>query len=315
MLKRNHILVLLLVSVLVLSFSACSNGKTTDANADANEPKEVVNPVDDAVNNYFANMMEDGYKIDNVAFVEKVKAGDDMVILDIRQPDVYALGHIKGAINIPWGTAISDSLEKIPQDKPVMVYCYTGQTAGQTVALLNMAGFEAKSVTFGWTLGLEKVEGVKEVVETTVNTLDDATKTEIDADVKQAITEYYAGLAEVKDTTYANYKISEVDAKKVLDDKDDSIVFLSVRKAEDYAKGHIEGATNIPFAKGMQENFNTLPKDKKIIVYCYTGQTAGQTVAGLRLLGYDAVSLNGGMGTPANAPAGWANQGFPVVTE
>jgi rhodanese-related sulfurtransferase len=56
-----------------------------------------------------------------------------------------------------------------------------------------------------------------------------------------------------------------------------------------------------------------LPKDKKIVVYCYTGQTAGQATAALRMMGYDAVSLNGGMGTPANAPMGWANKGYPVV--
>jgi hypothetical protein len=31
------------------------------------------------------------------------------------------------------------------------------------------------------------------------------------------------------------------------------------------------------------------------------------------MLGYDAVSLNGGMGTDANAPLGWANQGYEVV--
>ena len=95
--------------------------------------------------------------------------------------------------------------------------------------------------------------------------------------------------------------------------KDDSVVFLSIRKAEDFAKGHIEGAINIPWGKGMQEQFSTLPKDKKIIVYCYTGQTANQTVAGLKLLGYDVVSLKGGMGMPSNAPNGWANKGFPIV--
>ena len=314
MLKRKHILVLLLVAALVLSFSACSNGKTTDADAKTEEQPEV-NVVEEEANNYFANMPEDGYKIDNIVFVDKVKAAEEMVILDIRQPDVYAEGHIKGAINLPWGTAISDSLEKIPQDKPVMVYCYTGQTAGQTVALLNIAGFDAKSVTFGWNLGISKVEGVDAVVETTVNELGESAGTVVDPAVKQALGDYFTGLAEVKDTIYANYKISEVDAKKLLDEKDESVVFLSVRGAEDYAKGHIESASNIPFAKGMEVQFNTLPKDKKIIVYCYTGQTAGQTVADLKLLGYDAVSLNGGMGTPKNAPAGWANQGFPVVTE
>jgi rhodanese-related sulfurtransferase len=63
----------------------------------------------------------------------------------------------------------------------------------------------------------------------------------------------------------------------------------------------------------MQEGFSDLPKDKTIVVYCYTGQTAGQTVGILRLLGYDAVSLNGGVGMESNAPLGWANQGFELV--
>jgi hypothetical protein len=34
----------------------------------------------------------------------------------------------------------------------------------------------------------------------------------------------------------------------------------------------------------------------------------------LRVLGYDAVSLRGGMGVGANAPQGWANQGFETVS-
>jgi len=59
--------------------------------------------------------------------------------------------------------------------------------------------------------------------------------------------------------------------------------------------------------------FSLLDPRKTLIVYCYTGQTAGQAVATLRMLGYDAVSLRGGMGTAANAPLGWSNQGYPVV--
>ena len=48
-------------------------------------------------------------------------------------------------------------------------------------------------------------------------------------------------------------------------------------------------------------------------MYKRQGQTAGQTTAILRLLGYDAVSLNGGVGVGVNAPLGWANQGFELV--
>lgn len=234
---------------------------------------------------------------------------EDMFILDIRQEDVYNEGHIKGAVNAPWGTAISDNLEKLPMDKTIMVYCYTGQTAGQAVATLNIAGFDAKSVNLGWNLGIAKVDGVDDVIETTANEFTDA-KSTVDPTIKAAIEDYYKGLEALKGTTYANYKISEEDTKELVDSNDENTFILSIRSADDFAKEKIEGAINIPWGKGMEKEFGKLPKDKKIIVYCYTGQTAGQAVAGLRLLGFDAVSLNGGMGTPANAPSGWINKGF-----
>ena len=63
----------------------------------------------------------------------------------------------------------------------------------------------------------------------------------------------------------------------------------------------------------MQEKFSTLPKGEKVYVYCYSGQTAGQTVGILRLLGYDAVSIKSGMGTTGTGSTGWANEGLPTI--
>jgi rhodanese-related sulfurtransferase len=64
----------------------------------------------------------------------------------------------------------------------------------------------------------------------------------------------------------------------------------------------------------MELNFEAqLPTDKTIIVYCYTGQTASQTTAILRLLGYDAYNLSGGMGKEGGS--GWLGAGYPVVTD
>jgi rhodanese-related sulfurtransferase len=39
------------------------------------------------------------------------------------------------------------------------------------------------------------------------------------------------------------------------------------------------------------ELLNTLPTDKAIVVYCWTGQTSAQVTAYLRILGYDAYSM------------------------
>lgn len=309
---------LLLALVLVFSLSACKKEETPvsmEVGTTESTTSEVSSSdISSLVVDYFANMPEHIYKIDQKEFIEKVKAAEDMTIIDIRSAEDYAAGHVKGAVNMPWGSAISEGLSSIPAENPLYVYCYTGQTAGQAVATLNIAGFDARSVNLGWNLGISKVEGVADVTVTEASTLT-AGATTINADVQTALDAYYAGLATIADAKYKNYKISEDDLKTMVDAKDSSIYILSVRGAKDYNKGHIEGATNIPFAKGMADQFSTLPKDKTIVVYCYTGQTAGQVTAGLRLMGYDAVSLNGGMGTPANAPNGWANKGFPVVSE
>lgn len=263
------------------------------------------------VTDYYTNMPDHIYKIKQDEFVNMVAEGIDGTILDIRSADDYAAGHVKGAVNAPWGTAISEILSKIPQDKPLYVYCYTGQTAGQAVATLNIAGFDARSVNLGYNLGISKVENYDSVNATETATLTEDV-TAIDPAIQKALTVYYSGLAGVSDSIYKNYKVSEDNLKQLIDDEEDSYI-LSVRSADSYAEGHIKGAVNLPFGNDMAAGFADLPTDKPIVVYCYTGQTAGQTVATLRLLGYNAVSLNGGMGMDANAPMGWSNKGYEVV--
>ncbi len=220
-------------------------------------------------------------------------------------------GHVKGAYNAPWGPAIAENITKIAQDKEVFIYCYSGQTAGQAVMTLNLAGINARSVNLGFKFGISKVEGYEAIIEETENAFGSETY-DVPKEVQEALTTYYNGLADVKETTFKNYKVSEDNLKAMIDNGDD-FYLLSIRGAKDFAEGHIAGANNIPWGAGMETQFASLPKDKNIVVYCYTGQTAGQTVAGLRLLGYNAVSLNGGLGMSANAPLGWVNKGYETV--
>jgi len=319
---NKKILSMFLAVMMLLAFTACGAPADEPAAAmevteeapvevAAEEPAEEAGAVEVAVNAYFENLPDHIYKISQKEFVQKVKDGEDMYILDIRTAEDYAKGHVEGAMNAPWGSAIAENLKNIPTDKPLYVYCYSGQTAGQAVHTLNVAGFDARSVNLGWNFGISKVDGVADVTSTEAIAFGEAV-TEIDADVQAALDAYYAGLADVKETTFKNYKISEANLKAMLDAEDDSIYLLSIRSQEDFDKAHIAGANLLPYAKGMNAGFDMLPEDKTIVVYCYSGQTAGQTTAALRLLGYDAVSLNGGMGVGSNAPLGWTNKGFMV---
>jgi len=303
----------------LLGYDAVSlkGGMGVGANAPlgwSNKGFVVESPTTVAVMDYFTNMPDHIYKIGQADFVEKVLNGDDMFVIDMRSADDYANGHIDGSVNINFNTMMSDNLLNIPQDKEVFIYCYSGQTAGQAVATLNIAGINARSVNLGWNFGLSKLDNIADVTSTEAVEIE-ALGLDIDPTIQEAMDAYYAGLADVKETTYKNYMVSEANLKEMVDNKDESIYILSIRQQDVYDEGHIEGATLLPFANEMAESFNMLPTDKTIVVYCYSGQTAGQTVASLRLLGYDAVSLKGGMGVGSNAPLGWSNQDYPVVTE
>lgn len=276
--------------------------------------EEVSPVVKEKAMNYLANYDGAKYTIKVPDFFAKIDAGEDMLILDIRQPDAYAEGHLKGAINVPYGMTIPESLAMIPDDVQLYIYCYTGQTASQTTALLNVAGKFAANVQGGFNNGISATEGYEAYVDTETYTLPEGTY-DVDPDVQAAITKYFEDMTSKTDTAYANFNFKPESLMELMDAEmmDDYFVY-SVRQAADYATGHIQGAVNNPFGAGMEQNFEAqLPTDKTIIVYCYTGQTASQTTAILRLLGYDAYNLSGGMGKEGGS--GWLGAGYPVVTE
>ncbi len=259
-----------MVVALVFTIAGCSSGTA----------------VEDAATKYFAEYP--GNRIVNWSdLFAKIDAGDDPFILSIRQADVYGAGHVKGAYLAAWGEDLASKVSMLPTDETVYVYCYTGQTAGQAVALLNMLGIDAVSVKSGYNSGLMMQEGYEAYVETTVNELPDA-GAKFDKKVLEYVEEYFNAVVD-----NANNIIASDAAAPLIDAGD--VVVVDIRSAADYDIAHIAGAVNIPFGENMQENFTNLPTDKKIVVTCYSGQTAGQTIAIMKSLGYNAVSLKSGM--------------------
>lgn len=45
------------------------------------------------------------------------------------------------------------------------------------------------------------------------------------------------------------------------------VTVIDVRQSADYARGHIPGSINIPFAS-VETQFDTIPKGKPIVLYC-----------------------------------------------
>ena len=305
----------MLVMALMLTFFSVSCAKEEAAAPAAAEEKVVekaaepvkeVNAVEEAALAYFSDF-PGNRMVTTEQVMEMIDSGEDMLILDIRKAADYEAGHLKGAVNAPWGPAIADALDWLPDDKPVYVNCYSGQTAGQTVAALNVAGIQASSIRFGFTLGIAKTEGVDAYLTTEATPAPDASGVKYDPDIKAAVEDYFNAIPEKGSNIWPAAKVKE------MLDAEELGTIVSIRQPDAYAAGHIEGAVNIPWGEGMQEKFSTLPKDETFVVYCYSGQTAGQTVGILRLLGYDAVSLKSGMGTAGTGESGWSNEGYPVV--
>lgn len=85
--------------------------------------------------------------------------------------------------------------------------------------------------------------------------------------------------------------------EKLILNFDPSYLIVDVRETAAFAAGHIQGSVNIPYKMTADPNqIANLPKDKKIVVVCYSGHTASQTAALWNLLGYDAIPMVNGMG-------------------
>ena len=68
---------------------------------------------------------------------------DDVLIIDIRAAADFKNGHIKGAKNIPLSD-FAGSVDGLSgdKDKPVLIYCNSGNTVSRAIKLLKKAGFE-----------------------------------------------------------------------------------------------------------------------------------------------------------------------------
>jgi adenylyltransferase/sulfurtransferase len=69
---------------------------------------------------------------------------------------------------------------------------------------------------------------------------------------------------------------------------------VDVREPSEHAEDRIDGAILIPLGKALTDP-GKLPKDQPIIVHCKMGGRSAVAVAALRLRGYDARNLSGGI--------------------
>ncbi len=128
----------------------------------------------------------------------------------------------------------------------------------------------------------------------------------------------------VKGPAEGHWQVKADDVAAWIKDKKKDFVVVDVRaNPPGQQGGKIPGAVYIPYNEILKpENLKKLPKDKKVVLVCVTGQTQNLPVIALRALGYDARTMAFGMsawikdylgaGIMQSAIQGAATKNYPV---
>ena len=66
-------------------------------------------------------------------------AGADFVLLDVRSPELYARGHVPGAVSLPQSKIIAGHLRDYPPTTLFVVYCAGPHCNGAQRAAIRLA--------------------------------------------------------------------------------------------------------------------------------------------------------------------------------
>jgi len=286
----KHLKTLILFFAVATLFASCKNADEIRKRAEANKPK-VAAPIVKAVKPSNLGTIN---KI-SVEEFEKMNNEGKFTLVDVRTPEEYAEGYIKGAVNVNFKKrTFPDYINAIAKDKPVAVYCRSANRSGKAAIIMQSLGFK--------------------------NVYD------LDGGVKAW---KKAGKAFVKDENKANTKLQETLKKGELKGKavvgkshqigveefnklakSGKVTVVDVRKPSEFAAGFIEGSINVDwknrhFADNALKN---ITNDKPVAIYCRSGNRATRAMFAMAALGFTEVyNLEHGMKS-------WNKANMPVKT-
>ncbi len=217
-------------------------------------------------------------------------------VFDLRNATDFGNGHITGAINVTLGNLLTTA--ESYTDKPIVVACYTGQTAGHAVMALRLSGYaDAVVLKWGmagwnstlsapWTGNLNST-GVGHA--SWVTTASPATSTYGTPEWTSTSTDGASILAERIDVMLAGGLVGTL-TSSVLTDPSQYQIFNYWGETDYLGDGHFVGAFQYKNINLASNGVAAINPDGNALVYCYTGQTSSMITAWLNVLGYNALS-------------------------
>ncbi|NCC73879.1 MAG: rhodanese-like domain-containing protein [Sphingobacteriia bacterium] len=234
-------------------------------------------------------------------------------LIDIRASEDFAQGHIEGAVNVPFSDILTAAADA---DKPIVVVCYTGQTATYAVTLLRLSGYtDAQALKWGmsgWnpvfanhTKGWNGKTGDIAIGHENWTTDPAPSNLTYDSPTFTSTSTDPAEILSSRVSTVISEGFKTVTADDVLNNPESFFINNYFSEADYIGFGHIDGAYRIqPMLIGEgQINYNDAAK--KVVTYCYTGQTSAAITAYMRVLGYDAYSMLFGMNKLYHSNSAW----------
>lgn len=96
-------------------------------------------------------------KVSAEEVLRALEAGDACIVLDVRDADEYAEGHVPGSVCIPL-SELNERLSELPKEKTIYAICHSGARSAVAVRLLKAHGYQAKNISGGimhWSDALE----------------------------------------------------------------------------------------------------------------------------------------------------------------
>ncbi len=226
-------------------------------------------------------------------------------VFDIRGAADYEAGHIPGAINVTLGNIVSSASSYT--DKPILVVCYTGQTAGHAVVALRLSGYANATVLkwgmAGWNPAFEGPWAANSghdngnIAVGSSNWVTSASPSvgSFDTPTWTASAEDGASILAERVAAMISGSFKGIGAQVALDDHANYQIFNYWPEADYTSIGHINGAFQYQTMTIASGGLSAVNPDAASAVYCYTGQTSSMITAWLNVLGYNATSIKFGV--------------------
>ena len=90
--------------------------------------------------------------LDINGFSSKIESSTPVRLIDVRTPEEFAEGHLRGAVNHDWydSTFVDKVSAAYDKNAPLYIYCRSGKRASEAAAALDKAGFEVFNLKGGY---------------------------------------------------------------------------------------------------------------------------------------------------------------------